>query len=86
MKNIRNTKRMNQGSCPLPTRLKIDTTVFDEFVCQIHSFQHIDLRAQEKGFLQKILVDEGQFVKKGQLLFQIQQTIYQAEVGKQKPN
>ncbi|MCB0840235.1 MAG: efflux RND transporter periplasmic adaptor subunit [Bacteroidetes bacterium] len=72
------------GILPVTNPIKIDTTVFDEFVCQIHSFQHIDLRAQEKGFLQKILVDEGQFVKKGQLLFQIQQTIYQAEVGKAK--
>ncbi len=59
-----------------------DTTLFNEYVCQIHAFQHIELRALEKGYLQEILVDEGQFVKKGQLLFQIQPTIYQNEVQK----
>lgn len=59
-----------------------DTTIYNEYVCQIRSFQHIELRALEKGYLEKILVDEGRFVKKGQLLFQIQPTIYQAEAKK----
>lgn len=58
----------------------IDTFVFDEFVCQIHSFQRIELRALEKGYLQDVLVDEGQLIRKGQLLFQIQPTIYEAEL------
>jgi membrane fusion protein (multidrug efflux system) len=45
-----------------------DTTVTRDYVCQIRSINHIELRAQEKGYLQKIFVDEGQFVKKGQFL------------------
>jgi membrane fusion protein (multidrug efflux system) len=45
-------------------------------------YQHIELRALEKGYLQNIFVDEGQHVKKGQLLFQIQPNIYQAEAQK----
>ncbi|MCC6815348.1 MAG: efflux RND transporter periplasmic adaptor subunit [Saprospiraceae bacterium] len=60
----------------------LDTTINTEYVCQIQSIQRIELRALEKGYLQKILVDEGQFVKKGQLLFQIQPIIYQTEVQK----
>lgn len=59
-----------------------DTLIYHEYVSQIHSIQHIELRALEKGYLQKIYVDEGQFVKQGQLLFQIMPTIYQAETGK----
>ncbi|MBL0190760.1 MAG: efflux RND transporter periplasmic adaptor subunit [Saprospiraceae bacterium] len=59
-----------------------DTIVNREYVSQIHAYQHIELRALEKGYLQKIFVDEGQFVKKGQLLFQIQPNIYQAEAEK----
>lgn len=59
-----------------------DTLVFHEYVSQIHSIQHIELRALEKGYLQNIFVDEGQSVKKGQLLFQIMPIIYQAETGK----
>lgn len=59
-----------------------DTLIYHEYVCQIRSIQHIELRALEKGYLQHIYVDEGQFVKKGQLLFQIMPTIYQAEKQK----
>jgi membrane fusion protein (multidrug efflux system) len=36
----------------------------------------------EEGYLQKVLVDEGQVVSKGQLLFEIQPTIYLAEIQK----
>jgi len=56
-----------------------DTLVFNEYVCQIRSVQHIELRALEKGYLQNIYVDEGQFVKKQTLMFQIMPIIYQAE-------
>lgn len=58
----------------------IDTTIVHEYVSQIHSVQHIELRTMEQGYLQQIFVDEGQLVKKGQLLFQIQPIINQAEV------
>jgi len=57
-----------------------DTLVYHEYVCQIRSAQHIELRALEKGYLQNIYVDEGQTVKKGQLLFQIMPVVYQAEL------
>jgi len=56
-----------------------DTLVFNEYVCQIRSIQHIELRALEKGYVQNIEVDEGQSVKKGQLMFQIMPSIYEAE-------
>lgn len=59
-----------------------DTTVTKEYVAQIHSIQRIELRALEKGYLEKIYVDEGQHVKQGQLMFQIKPTVYQAELKK----
>lgn len=62
--------------------LKTDTTLTREYVCQIRSIQHIELRALEKGYLQNIYVDEGQFVKKGQLMFQVMPLLYQAELKK----
>lgn len=64
--------------------LKKDTLTTKEYVCQIHSIQHIELRALERGYLQKIYVDEGQFIKKGQLMFQIMPLVYQAEQQKAK--
>ena len=64
--------------------LQKDTTITKEYVSQIHSIQHIELRALEKGYLQRIFVDEGQVVKQGQLMFQIMPLIYQAELQKSK--
>lgn len=62
----------------------MDTSIVKEYVCQIHSISHIELRAIEKGYLQKISIDEGQRVNKGQLMFQIMPNIYQAELQKAK--
>lgn len=61
-----------------------DTIILKEYVAQIRSVNHIELRAQEKGYLQKIYVDEGQFVKKGQILFKIMPNLYEADANKAK--
>lgn len=62
--------------------MRMDTSATKEYVAQIRSISHIELRAQERGYLQKIYVDEGQFVKEGQLLFQIMPKLYEAELKK----
>ncbi|MBK0383222.1 efflux RND transporter periplasmic adaptor subunit [Pedobacter sp. SD-b] len=62
--------------------LKIDTSFTKEYVSQIKSVRNIELRAQEKGYLQKIYVDEGQSVKAGQLLFKIMPNMYQNDLLK----
>jgi membrane fusion protein (multidrug efflux system) len=60
--------------------LKMDTSLSEAFVCQIQSVNHIELRAQERGFLQDIYVDEGEKVEEGQLLFKIMPLLYEAEM------
>lgn len=64
------------------TPLKVDTSFAKEYVSQIRSVRNIEIRAQEKGYLQNIYVDEGQAVKAGQLLFRIMPKVYEAEVLK----
>lgn len=64
------------------TPLRKDTSLIREYVCQIHAIQHIELRALERGYLESILVDEGQLVRKGQQMFQITPIVYQAEFQK----
>jgi membrane fusion protein (multidrug efflux system) len=73
-------KKHEETKFIVTTPIRKDTLVVNEYVCQIRSIQHIELRALEKGYLQNIYVDEGQFVKKGKLMFQIMPMIYQAEL------
>lgn len=80
-----NEQTLNEDSKFIVTSpVRKDTLVFRDYISQIHSIQHIELRALEKGYLQAIYVDEGQFVKKGQLMFQIMPVIYQAEAQRAK--
>lgn len=62
----------------------LDTLITKDYVCQIHATKHIELRALEKGYLQQIFVDEGQWVQKGQLMFKIMPNLYEAELSKAK--
>lgn len=62
--------------------LKTDTDITREYVCQIRSIRHIELRAMARGYLQDIYVDEGHAVKKGQRMFQIMPMLYKAEMQK----
>ena len=62
--------------------LRKDTTIVRDYVCQIRSIQHIELRALERGYLEEIYVDEGQSVKKGQMMFKIMPSLYRAELQK----
>lgn len=64
------------------TPLRRSSTLIKEYVSQIHAFQHIELRALEKGYLQSTFVDEGQIVAQGQAMFKIMPNIYQAELDK----
>lgn len=67
---------------PVTSPVVMDTVIDKEFVAQIRSVKNIEVRAQEKGFLEKIFVDEGQFVRQGQTLFRIMPKLYQAELLK----
>ncbi|SHN14214.1 efflux RND transporter periplasmic adaptor subunit [Flavobacterium xinjiangense] len=80
-----NTKKIEKEEATkyiVTNPIKIDTCFTKQYVTQIKSVRNIEIRAQEKGYLQKIYVDEGQFVKAGQLLFQIMPTAFQAELLK----
>jgi membrane fusion protein (multidrug efflux system) len=54
--------------------------IFSEFVGQTVASQTVEVRARAQGMLEKILFTEGAVVRKGQVLFQIQKSEYQAKV------
>lgn len=75
-------KEEHGGKFLITSPVRKDTTISKEYVCQIHAISHIELRAQERGFLQEIFIDEGDHVKKGQTLFRIMPKLYEAELQK----
>lgn len=70
------------GKFTVTSPLKADTSFTKEYVSQIQSIRNIEVRAQEKGYLESINVDEGQYVRAGQVLFRIMPKIFEAELLK----
>jgi membrane fusion protein, multidrug efflux system len=62
----------------------LDTSITKDYISQIQSIQNIEVRAQVKGYLESINVDEGHYVNAGQVMFNIMPKKYEAEVLKQK--
>lgn len=63
-----------QGPAPFPveTVTKQDATVYQEYTANLEGQQNVEIRPKVDGFIQKVYVDEGQMVKKGQLLFKLE--------------
>ena len=55
-----------------------DVIITQQFVCQIRSQRHIEVCALEDGYLKAIPIKEGQAVKEGQVLFEINPVLYKA--------
>ena len=56
------------------------------FIGRVKAIQTYQVRARVEGFLTKIAYTDGQYVKAGQLLYQIEKTQYQAAVEQAKAN
>jgi len=52
--------------------------IYSEFVGQTAANQTVEVRARAQGMLEKVLFTEGAAVRRGQILFQIQKSEYQA--------
>jgi membrane fusion protein (multidrug efflux system) len=59
-------------------------TLTQEYVCQIHSQRHIQVRALEMGYLEAIKVKEGQRVHEGDLMFNVRPILYQSKLDAEK--
>jgi membrane fusion protein (multidrug efflux system) len=57
-----------------------------EFVGRIKAVDTVEVRARVEGFLDKVLFREGQVVKTGDLLYQIEKIQFQAQVDQAKAN
>lgn len=66
------------------TPFRKDVSLPWPYVGLIKAIMHIELRALEKGYLESIFVDEGQWIKAGQPMFKIMPKVYEAEYQKAK--
>ena len=57
-----------------------------EFVGRIKATDKVDVRARVEGFLERVLFREGQDVKAGDLLYQIEKVQFQTQVDQAKAN
>ena len=71
---------------PVVRVIQQDISIPLEYVANLNAFQNVEIRARVEGYLEKILVDEGQRVEKGQLLFQINSEEYAAELKRASAN
>src|SRR5580692_484679 len=55
-------------------------TLNTDYPASIQGLQNIEIRPKVDGFVEKIYVDEGSLVKKGQLLFKINAPQYEQDV------
>ncbi|MCU0396610.1 MAG: efflux RND transporter periplasmic adaptor subunit [Cyclobacteriaceae bacterium] len=63
-----------------------DVNIPLEYVASIQAFQNVEIRARVEGYLEQILVDEGKEVRKGQLMFKINDEEYRADLARARAN
>jgi membrane fusion protein (multidrug efflux system) len=56
-----------------------DIAITQQYVGQIRSQRHINVRALANGYLKEISVKEGQAVRQGDVMFRIEPTLYRAK-------
>lgn len=68
------TEKMPQQAMPYPVTevAQRDVTGYDEFPAQIQGINNNDVRAKIQGYITQVLVDEGQYVGRGQVLFRLE--------------
>lgn len=80
------SKESLKQELPVTELTTTDTSLQRTYVADIQAIQNVEIRNRVSGFLEKIFVDEGQTVKKGQPLFQISGKEYKADVAQAKAN
>ena len=71
---------------PVITLESEDQTVYKEYPASVEATANIEIRSQVDGALEKIYVDEGVKVNKGQMLFKINDRPYQEQLNQAKAN
>ena len=71
---------------PVITITTSSATTYQEFPASLEGKVNVEIRPQVEGYLEKIYVDEGAYVKAGQLLFKIDPRVYDQQLNNAKSN
>ncbi|EPR66254.1 efflux RND transporter periplasmic adaptor subunit [Cyclobacterium qasimii] len=82
--NGKNKKNAEVLEVPVFTLTPQSIEVPQTYVCDLQAIQFVEVRSKVEGFVEKIYVDEGQNVKKGQPLFQLSSAEYNELVNSAK--
>jgi membrane fusion protein (multidrug efflux system) len=63
---------------------KQDAVVYQQYSASLEGQQNVEIRPKVTGFIQKIYIDEGQIVKKGQLLFKLETATLSQDASAEK--
>ena len=63
---------------------KQDAVVYQQYSASLEGQQNVEIRPKVTGFIQKIYIDEGQVVKKGQLLFKLETATLSQDASAEK--
>lgn len=74
-------KEVEKPAVPVIELIRQDATLDRDYASRIEAVQNVEVRARVGGYLDKILVDEGHHVHRGQLLFQLNAAEYQVKVS-----
>lgn len=69
---------------PVQTIAHNDATIFQEYTANLEGQQNVEIRPKVDGFIKQTFVDEGQQVRKGQLLFQLETNTLSQDAGSAK--
>lgn len=78
-----------KGPAPMPPKTPLvltskpvvrEITDYEDFTGRTEAIASVDVRARATGYLDKILFKDGALVKKGEVLFEIDPRLYQAEL------
>jgi membrane fusion protein (multidrug efflux system) len=79
-----NESHQEHNKIVVTTPLAKDVVITQQYVCQIRSQRHIEVRALQEGYLEEIPVREGQAVKRGEVMFKVIPILYKARLDAER--
>jgi multidrug efflux pump subunit AcrA (membrane-fusion protein) len=82
----RSIKKEDRPILPVITLHAEDTILNTNYVATVQAVRNVEIRAKIGGSLEKILVDEGRFVRKGQPMFELNKQVFAVDLERAKAN